>query len=240
VSSAEDDQLTTADIDYDDNGNGPGADDVVTVAVKNGGHIAGPRTYVVDTTGSTGIGTTGVLGDYGVFKPTDIGDEEGILIAKALDYSYNGFVESHDAISYEGNIGAGFGGETPTGTASGEITYLGYAATETMEAGEETYFYSGSSSISADFTNGSVEGTFDFSGADDGPKPTLGFTDGTMSTNKATYSSTTVTYNSNPATGKVIGGFFGPNYIETAGAFDIQSSGGTKALGSFGATSSVP
>lgn len=215
ISLASSDAKTSATIKVADD------EQSATVTVKNGKQVAGPTKYTFfDTSGAYAIGTND--------------EETAILYAAEGNYSYNGFVAGYNPNNGKGNIAAGYGGTAPSGTMpTGAVSYAGVAATTLQTVGEDVLLSAatGSSSIDADFASGAVEGTFDFSTVSG---PTLGFA-GTMSTDKATYSSTDVTYNSNTATGQVIGGFYGPDYFETAGAFDIQS-GGTKALGSFGAS----
>ena len=238
VSDAVDDTKTTATITQD-------ASDKFTVTVANGGAVAGPRSYTIqdNISGSAfGYGTPDVGGD-------------SILVAGTLDGStYAGFVAAFDDSgdgTGPGNIAAGFGGTKPTTLPTGMVTYGGpshYASAVgvVQTAGLYPSTLTGGAQIDANFTNGTVNGQIGFDGGNavDGPDIGdccgIGFS-GTMSGDHASYSSNSVAYNGRIGTGDVIGGFYGVNGQETAGAFNVQDTGaggtGSKLTGSFVASS---
>lgn len=248
VSDASSDTLTDAKITYTDNGAaGPSATDTVTVEVKNGDAVGGPTTYTQDSAGqnyivdSDGIGPTGIVANtsnsgysaFGDFIPTPTSaTQDSILIAATGDYSFAGFVGANSTSDGTGNIAAGFGGDAPTGLMpSGNVAYHGNAAATVQTVGQLSTFRGGASTVDANFTSGAVSGLLDFTGS--------GISDitfaGQMDSDKATYAANSVTYNGIAATGQLQGGFYGPGYAETAGAFDVQDvSTGTKVTGSFG------
>jgi len=252
-SPASTDTLTNALIAYTDVApTGFGANDTITVKVQNGGQVSGPMTYTQDSGGQNyivdpnGIGPTGIVtgsttnpskySSFDDFIPTPASaTQDSILIAGAGVSSFAGFVGTNDKTTGAGNIAAGFGGVAPTGSKpTVPVTYTGNAATVIQEANPSTLstFRGGTSTVNADFTAGTVNGSLNFS-ADSGP--TIGFA-GTMSSSGANYSASSVTYAGTAATGQVQGGFFGTNYAETAGVFDVQSTatGTPKATGAFG------
>ena len=59
-----------------------------------------------------------------------------------------------------------------------------------------------------------------------------------MNSGNALYSSTSMTYGGVAANGKLVGGFYGPEAVDTAGVFDMTSSG-TRYLGLYAASSAV-
>ncbi len=247
TSAAASDTLTNARITYNDvSPTGYGANDTITVQVDNGGAVSGPTTYTQDSAGQNyivdadGIGSTGIVANtthagYSVFAdfiptPTSA-SQDSILIAGVGAHSFAGFVGANSTSTGAGNIAAGFGGDAPTLMPSGAVQYHGSAATTVQTATQLSTFRGGASTVNANFTSGAVSGLFDFSGS--------GVSDitfaGQMSSSKATYSADSVTYGGVAATGQVQGGFYGPNYAETAGAFDVQDvTSGTKLTGSFG------
>lgn len=92
----------------------------------------------------------------------------------------------------------------------------------------------GDVNIAANFQTGAVNGTFsNFTGG----ISDIGFA-GTMNSGNALYSSTSMTYGGLAANGKLVGGFYGPEAVDTAGVFDMTSSG-TRYLGLYAASSAV-
>jgi len=252
-SAASADTLTNALITYNDLGAaGPSATDTVSVQVQNGGQVSGPMTYTEDgsgldntgdANGITGNGTiahSGTSAGYSVFAdfiptPTSA-TQDSILVAGTGADSFAGFVGTNDKTSGAGNIAAGFGGTAPSGsTPTIPVTYSGNAATVVQQAGTNSFFRGGTSTVHANFTSGAVDGALAFTS---GPNITFA---GAMSSSKATYSANSVTFNGAAGTGQVQGGFFGPGYAETAGSFDVQeTSTGIKATGAFGGSLPLP
>ncbi|MEJ0012568.1 MAG: transferrin-binding protein-like solute binding protein [Bauldia sp.] len=203
-------------------------DDTVTVTVNQGGAIAGPKTFVYNST--TGVVASNAGYAFAAFKPTNISDQS-ILIAgaSASGQSFAGLEVTVDSAT-SATEGAGFGGNALSGPVpTGTLTYAGAAVGATQVAGSSTTSaYGGTSSIAANFSNGTVAGTLDFTGS------TVDVTfNGAMSSDKATYTGSSFTLGGQAATGQVKGGFFGPNYVETAGVFDLQRDT-TKVGGVFG------
>lgn len=228
-SDAATDPLRQAKIDRDLNAtpNDP-TDDTVTVTVDKGNAISGPKEFAYNSS----IGIVANNGGYAFagFTPTDVTDQS-ILIAGATTsgYSFAGLEVAQDSAT-SATVGAGYGGTAPSGnTPSGTVTYTGAAIGASETTGNTSpVAFGGTSSIVANFTGGTVTGTLNFSGTSND----VGFS-GTMSSNNATYTGSSFTLGGSSATGQVVGGFFGPNYVETAGAFDVQN-GNTKVGGAFG------
>jgi hypothetical protein len=237
-SDASADTKTTATIT--DNGGGS-----YTVAVTNGGAVAGPRDYqmeapVPNSAFAYGHATQG---------------NGSILVAGTFD-SGNAFAGFVGATTDQttgigpGNIAAGFGGIAPTTLPTGTVTYGGpnhdtSAAGVIQTAGANPTTASGGAWIEANFANGTVNGHVFLDGGNPVTGPAVECCNiafgGNMSTDHATYSSNSVAFNGSVATGNVIGGFYGTNGETTAGAFDVQDTGvggsGAKATGSFLASS---
>ena len=235
VSSAATDSNTSALVSFDDNGTPTvGTDDSITVSVNGGGAVAGPTKYVLDSTASL-LGSTATtnLSNEGFAVLKTATPSNSILVASVGDYGFAGFVGANDSTTGVGNIATAYGsveGVGPTGTVPiGSVGYTGGAAEVVQTVGSTPSYIAGTSSISANFTSGAVTGTMDFSGtADD-----VGFT-GTMNSSKATYSSSAVTLGGVTGTGQLQGGFFGPDYVETDGSFDVGNTAGTtKVTGAF-------
>ncbi len=241
-SDASADTKTTATIT--DNGAGS-----YTVAVKNGGAVAGPRTY-------TDRRRHLRHRNFALARP-DSGTGSILVAARLTDNAYAGFVA---ATTDQGTGPARATSRRASAASSrphcrlGVVTYGG----DDRDASAVGVVVQTADTIPprlwrcidrlADFTNGTVNGNIGLNGTTlwpvlpPSPCCYIGFS-GTMSTSRATYSSNAVAFNGNIATGNVIGGFYGANGETTAGAFDVQDTGaggtGAKATGSFLA-SSVP
>jgi hypothetical protein len=232
----------------------------VTVDVQNGGQLAGPKAYVWNDPGNAPPSSTPYGGFYR-FKPED-GTANTILFAGAGNDSFAGVVSANDrapadATNAATDTAAFFGGTAPTSVPTNALVYYGTAAAVVGRTTSPSSIYtqsienSGPGTLTADFTNGTVAGDYMLTDAiGRGSSYELTF-NGTMATDHATYSavstadSTTIHFDGESAYGQVIGGFFGADGLETAGAFDIQNSvdptaASLKVTGAFGGKATPP
>lgn len=255
TSNATTDPTTKVKFAYDTNGTSNPVDDSATVTVTDGGQTAGPTTFAYDRTSP--VGTNGLVaqnpgyGAFYVYSPTKppAGGDNSILVAGDSPDSFAGVIAAYDPNNKTGsadlttnnaNVTAFYGGNAPSGTLpTGTVTYTGTAVGAAQTTGGSLAPVNGTASLTANFTGGTVGGTL-LSGAN-----AVTFTGATMSTNSATYSLSdtagagAITVGGANGTGQVNGGFYGPEYNQTAGAFDVQTGtgpGGTKITGAFGAT----
>ncbi|CAN5311634.1 hypothetical protein BH10PSE9_BH10PSE9_14240 [soil metagenome] len=180
-------------------------------------------------------------GQYGFSNDS----EEGVLaISQATTYTAIGVgavrTKSNDVVA----VGLFHSGVAPTAIpASGTLQY---GMTNGLIGGTDvpgSVGVVGDVSIAANFSNGQVTGTFSnvkSNQTSGGPTSMqdIGFT-GTMATGKALYSSNAMTYGGTAvATGQLVGGFYGPGAVDTAGVFDMTAaSSGPRIIGAYGATS---
>ena len=262
ASDAATDKRTTASITTDEDLTPDNLETAtLTVNVKNGGQAQGPTDYMYSDVN----GGSPVLTPYAAFyrfdptEPPPVGDtDNSILYAGAGMYSYAAVVGANDpdrGDSAAFNTAGFFAGIKPTNlpTIDDDVEYQGTAAAAVgSEIGSE--HAAGASTLYANFGTGRVMGEIGLTGSVSDNTNTIAFT-GDMSTNHATYSAASgvagqsLTLNDSSAFGQVVGGFFGPNGVETAGAFDVQDHAGAigadadpssvKITGAFGGTSDL-
>lgn len=148
--------------------------------------------------------------------------EEGFLTALDGAFSSAVVIDVTNAAE-ETTVAAAHAGELTTDSpSSGRVTYTG--GLTGLGFSTVAGVASGNVSIDANFDNRTVAGTVSSIVIRDEDVPTstgtlgnIGF-NGTMSTDRATYTGTNVTIGGNAATGLVDGGFYGPGAAETAGS----------------------
>ena len=232
----------------------------LTVNVKNGGQAQGPTDYMCSDVNGPRRSCHHMWHFTGsILRRPPVGDtDNSILFAGAGMYSYAAVVGANDpgrGDSAAFNTAGFFAGIKPTNlpTIDDDVEYQGTAAAAVgSEIGSE--HAAGASTLYANFGTGRVMGEIGLTGSVSDESNTIAFT-GDMSTNHATYSAASgvagqsLTLNDSSAFGQVVGGFFGPNGVETAGAFDVQDHAGAigadadpssvKITGAFGGTSDL-
>ncbi len=270
ASDAATDQRTTAKLEINDPNDDWSDGATLTATVTNGDQVQGPTEYAYSNQ-NEGEPVSPLDTAYAAFyrfDPTsapqhpETGADNSILFAGAGMYSYAALVAGNDPEKGEAaavNTAGFFAGDAPTDlpTANEDVYYAG-SAIAGMATTDGTGYGGGDLEMSANFGTGKVKGDIDF-----GDYGGIGFA-GDMSTSHATYSASSgvagqaltlyqvvdETKYSSSAFGQVVGGFFGPGGVETAGTFAVQDHAGAigtdldpstlKITGSFGGTVVLP
>lgn len=212
---------TTATYSYDEE------DESVTVSWAAGPHAGTSRRYEEVSAGLYNLESAGEQGSLLVFQPND-----DVIIA------VGGVTPNNSNTAATGIV---FGGTTPSSVpASGTVTYqandgvlIGNMVVDDNVCPELGCW--GDVNIAANFSDGSVAGTFSNFG---NGVENIGF-NGSMGSLKTTYSGSSFTYGGTETSGKLYGGFFGEDGMETAGIFDVGT-GATRFAGGFAATAVPP
>jgi hypothetical protein len=199
-------------------------------------------TYSVDQDGSIDVSWEGgPLSDEtrtfehwsgGEYFLDHVGEQGLLTINRSGAYSASVSVLVTPEDYSTGAMGLAHAGVAPTNIpTSGTLSYARNGGVTVVPLSQNCGASSacvGDVNIAANFSSGAVNGTFSNfnSGFDD-----IGFS-GSMNTGNALYSATSLTLGGSSASGKLIGGFYGPSVAETAGVFDFTEDG-TRYLGNY-------